>query len=231
MAKISKPKSAPAIDMTPMVDLAFLLVTFFMLSANFRSDEVVPVDVPHSIAETIIPNNMLVRVTVDDKGRVFFGVAGKEDVKKNMLLRVAEQYKMTFTPKQIEEFTKLEDFGCNIAQLPAYLDMEGHERKSFVETGKTMGIPTDSTNNQLQDWIKAGRAEMLVFGEAEFTDAKAKGYDVKANDYKPKFVLKVDGRAEYIHAKKVVETFRDLKENNLSFVTSLRADPRKIGGE
>ena len=46
MANIKAPKGSPTIDMTPMVDLAFLLVTFFMLAANFRSDEPVQVDTP-----------------------------------------------------------------------------------------------------------------------------------------------------------------------------------------
>lgn len=227
MAKVSKPKSAPGIDMTPMVDLAFLLVTFFMLSANFRTDEIVPVDVPASIAETVIPNSMLVRVTVDQNGRVFYGIAGKEDVKKNMLMRMSEKYKIPFSNEQLDEFSTLTDFGCAITQLPAYLDMSEHDRQQFIESGKTLGIPTDSINNQLKDWISAGRTELLANGESEYLAAKAKGYDVRVADFKPKFVLKVDGNAEYIYAKKVVETFRDLKENNLSFITSLKADPRK----
>jgi hypothetical protein len=37
----------------------------------------------------------------------------------------------------------------------------------------------------------------------------------------------VDGKAEYVYAKKVIETFRDLNINNLNFVTGLKADPRK----
>jgi biopolymer transport protein ExbD len=225
MAKVSKPKSAPGIDMTPMVDLAFLLVTFFMLSANFRTDEIVPVDVPASIAENVIPNSMLVRVTVDKNGRVFYGIAGKEETKQNMLMRMSEKYKVNFTTAQVNEFVKLSDIGVGISQLPAFLDMNEHERGQIIE--KSMGVPTDSTNNQLKDWIAAGRTELLAFGESEYLTARQKGFDVNVSDFKPKFVLKVDGNAEYIYAKRVVETFRDLKENNLSFITSLKADPRK----
>jgi biopolymer transport protein ExbD len=39
MSKKPSKGGAPALDMTPMVDLAFLLVTFFMLTASFRSAE------------------------------------------------------------------------------------------------------------------------------------------------------------------------------------------------
>ena len=77
MPKIKIPKSSPSIDMTPMVDLAFLLVTFFMLAASFRSSEPVEVDIPSSISDKIIPDNV-VMVTIDKGGRVFFNMSDVE---------------------------------------------------------------------------------------------------------------------------------------------------------
>ena len=112
MPKIKMPKSSPSIDMTPMVDLAFLLVTFFMLAASFRSSEPVEVDVPSSISDKIIPDNVLL-VTVDKGGRAFFNLADPE-ARRELLVNMSAKYKIGFSDEQVEKFTIMTSFGCTM---------------------------------------------------------------------------------------------------------------------
>jgi hypothetical protein len=46
------------------------------------------------------------------------------------------------------------------------------------------------------------------------------------NDFKHKFILKVDGKAVYLHAQNVINTFRDLNLNNLNFITAGEKAPK-----
>jgi len=219
MPKIKVPKHSPSIDMTPMVDLAFLLVTFFMLAANFRSNEPVDVETPSSISQKIIPENVLM-VTIDKGGRLFVNLSHTE-ARKEMLLNMSAKYKVPFSEKQIETFAGMSSFGCSMKELPAYISMAGEERKQY----NTIGIPSDSSNNQLKDWIHFGNIAALNTGKTKYEEASLSGIKPEINDFKPKFILKVDGKAVYLHAQSVINTFRDLNLNNLNFITSAEQAP------
>ena len=57
-------------------------------------------------------------------------------------------------------------------------------------------------------------------------EAKLKGDTPDPNDFKPKFTLKVDNKAVYVHAQNVINVFRDLNLNNLNFITSAEKAPK-----
>lgn len=220
MPKIKMPKSTPSIDMTPMVDLAFLLVTFFMLAASFRSSEPVQVDIPTSVSDKIIPSNVIM-VTLDKGGRVFFNMTNSE-ARKELLTNMSGKYRVGFTDKQKDEFGFMESFGCTMRELPGYIDLSSEERGR----ARTLGIPYDSTNNELKDWIYYGNLAALNTGKTLFEEAKLNGDNPNANDFKPKFILRVDAKTLYIQAQNVIDVFRDLNLNNLNFVTSMEMPPK-----
>lgn len=219
MPKIKMPKGAPTIDMTPMVDLAFLLVTFFMLTASFRTAEPVTVETPSSISDKIIPTNVLM-VTLDKDGRVFFNLSEPE-ARIEMLDNMLKKYKVSLNKEQVEEFSFMSTFGCTMQELPAYMQTKADKRAGFP----TKGIPSDSTRNELLDWISFAAAAAGNTGRTAFEKAKLKGVQPKMEDFKPKFVLRVDSKTLYKDAEVVIDVFRELNLNNLNFVTSAEAIP------
>lgn len=70
MPKHKPKRSAPSIDMTAMCDVAFLLLTFFMLTAKAKPQETVIVDTPTSISETKLPDAGTLTILVDKTGKV-----------------------------------------------------------------------------------------------------------------------------------------------------------------
>lgn len=207
---------APPLDMTPMVDLAFLLVTFFMLTASFRMAEPVVVDPPSSIGQVDLPDNHIL-VTVDDKGRAFFGISNST-AKMAALREMSAKYKVPFTDQQIVKFSGLPSFGVDIKDLPRYIDAKEEERKNFQPQ---RGVPLDTIipNNQLKDWIAiGGKNAVQIYNEAK---QKTQELNQEFKGEKPRYAIKAAAKTKYIYVKDVVRNFTDLKIYQFNLITSL----------
>lgn len=220
MPKIKPAAHAPSIDMTPMVDLAFLLVTFFMLTASFRMAEPVIVDPPASHSDKMLPENT-VMVTVDNIGRAFFGV-GNAEAKINALAKMSELHKVKFTADQTKKFGGLSSFGVDIKDLPKYLDATETERQKFQPQ---KGVPLDSMNNQLKEWIQISATELNAIYMREKDKAAERNQEFKGE--KPRYAIKADGKAKYIYVKDVFKTFTDMKIYTFNLITSLEGGETK----
>ncbi|MBK7666362.1 MAG: biopolymer transporter ExbD [Sphingobacteriaceae bacterium] len=216
MSKKPSKGGAPALDMTPMVDLAFLLVTFFMLTASFRSSEPITVDPPSSIGEVALPDNHIL-VTVDEKGRAFFGISNST-AKMNALREMAKRYKVSFTEEQIVKFSGLSSFGVDLKDLPKYIDASDQARLKF-QPQKGVPLDTITPNNQLKDWINIGGTEAVRVYQAAKEKAEATGSNFKAE--KPRYAIKCASKTKYIYVKDVIKTFTDLKIYQFNLITSL----------
>jgi biopolymer transport protein ExbD len=202
MPRIKIPKKSPSLDMTPMVDLAFLLVTFFMLTTKFRPDEPVIVDMPSSVSEIPLPDKNVFLITVDKDGRVFYNVEGQQ-IRTSILEKMAERYKIQFTPAEEKRFSVLSSFGVPMENMKAYLDADEEGRKKINLT--TKGIPVDSTNNQLSDWINFGRHAGPKYSIA----------------------IRGDGDADIPTVKRVISILQDNKANHFALITNLEGAPEQ----
>ena len=119
MAKVKMTKKATSIDMTAMCDVAFLLLTFFILTATAKVPEPLPVDTPSSTVQTKLPETGLATITIgksDAKEQVFYGMKDR-DVRSGALDYMAQKYKITFTDEEKAQFALVDEFGVPIQSL------------------------------------------------------------------------------------------------------------------
>ncbi len=69
-------------DMTPMVDVAFLLLIFFMSTTQFKPPEVIAVNLPASTAEMRVPEAGTIIFTVNREGRIFVSSEKANDIQE-----------------------------------------------------------------------------------------------------------------------------------------------------
>lgn len=194
MPKVKIPRKSTTVDMTAMCDVAFLLLTFFMLTSNFTVKEAVLVSTPSSISEIKIPEVSIMTIIIDKEGKVFFGMDGANRVE--LLDAVGEAYQMSFNDEERKAYSLTNSAGVPVEMLKQYLNLPDTERD---RKENALGIPADSANNQLKVWIKSARKV----------------------DYKAKIAIKADQDATYAVIKNVMKTLQDLDENKYNLITSL----------
>ena len=209
MPRVKVARKSTFIDMTAMCDVAFLLLTFFILTAKPRVEDPIKAEVPTSSNQQMVPETNLITITVGNSGgkdKVFYSVAGS-DIRKEALNAMGEKYHVQFTPEEQLKFSNTEIFGVPIAQLKQFLAMNEDEQKAFQQPG----IPIDTTaTNELSNWIYTSR-------QAD------KGLHEKDLD----IAIKADRKEQYPVVSEIIGVLGKQQKFKFDLITDLKTVPKK----
>ena len=192
MAVIRSKRHAPVMDMTPMVDLGFLLVAFFMMTTQFAPLDLVSVAIPSSTSEMKLPESNIATILISKEGNIYFRMDGTRNL-RSLGTNLNKAYNLGLTEGEIDIFSRLSGYGMPLSGIKEFLHLSEAEQKNM----KQPGIPVETGNNELADWLMYGRI---------------------ANQ-KASFVIKADKATPYPVIKKVMDTLQDRNINRFSLIT------------
>jgi biopolymer transport protein ExbD len=209
MSKLNKiPRKSTWVDMTAFVDVAFLILSFFMLATKFKPPEVVKIDNPKSVSSDNVQDKDVFKVSFDKDGRVFVSFSADQDGREKAQLmaeQLSKQKGLNLSNAQIKNFINFSvgGIGVPVTQLPSFLNLSEADYKTF----KQPGIPVqDSTNNQLNDYLNA-----LLTGTGGRRPANV--------------MLNGDNATKYPYFKNVLAAFKKSGIFSFKLVTALEGVP------
>jgi biopolymer transport protein ExbD len=205
MPSVKIPRKSTATDMTPFVDVAFLILSFFMLATKFKPPAAITITTPKSVSSEKLKENDAVLIEFDSTGKVYFTVNTKksadDDLKRDVIVEVNKNRNLGLTEREMQNFRNYTTVGVPFGQLKTLLALPKDERNKV----KQPGIPVDSTNNELATWI--GAAKVAFQGRQLI------------------YMLKGDNNAKYPSFKGVIEAMKKNEEFKYKLITDPKAVP------
>jgi len=207
MPKVKIPRKSTNVDMTAMCDVAFLLLSFFILATKQKPPEVLAVQIPNSVSSKVAPDKAILITLIKD-GRTFL-MLGDDTKKDEILANVNLTKGLGLSPAELQKWGKQQFIGQPLGQIKNSL-----AQKVEISADKLPGIPTDSTNNEMVDWIRS------------VTNVYAGG-DQK--DLQEMLLVKGDNDALYPAFKSIKDAFKKNEIYKFRIVTNGAAPP--VGSE
>lgn len=204
MPRVKVPRKSTNIDMTAMCDVAFLLLSFFILATKFKPPEALSVVTPKSVSTALVKQNDAVTIVMDKDAKVYFEVSDNATEEKGEIIdEVNTQKNLGLTEPEKNAFKRAGSYiGVPFSQLKAWLDVPQEQLKNF----KAPGIPvTDTLNNELTVWMRAA----------------AGAFQGK----KMNLLLKGDNAAVYPSFKGIIDAFKKNEIFKFSMITNPVAVP------
>jgi biopolymer transport protein ExbD len=202
MSRAKIKRKSTTIDMTAMCDVAFLLLSFFILTAKFKSAEAVPITIPTSVASKAAEQSTdAFIVSIDRLGKVYVEMSDS-GIRSNIIGNMEVLKGMKLPPALRSQFLRTDVIGVPFASLPEYLSYTPQQQKALV----LPGIPLDTTGGELKDWITAG----------------LQAYNNNTN--KIHFTIKGDNDAKYPVINNVLTAFK----KNEVYKYKLQTSPQSV---
>jgi len=206
MPSVKIPRKSTATDMTPFVDVAFLILSFFMLATKFKPPEPVEITTPKSVSSDKLKEQDALMIEMDKTGRVFFTVnlqkSSDQDLKKQLIQSINQSRNLGLTQEQMNNYVRNTTVGVPFGGLKQILSMSNAERLKVQQPG----VPVlDSTNNELTTWI--GTALSVFQG------------------HRLNFMIKGDNKAKYPTFKGVIDALRKNDQNKYQLITDPEGVP------
>jgi biopolymer transport protein ExbD len=206
MPRVKVHRKGTNVDMTAMCDVAFLLLSFFILCAKFKPSDALAVVTPSSVSSKIAPESDAVQITIVSDSKVFLSVSDKNVPEKQAIIdQINTSKNLGLTDVEKSNFVSkpASYIGAPFSQLKSFLDKTPEELKGMA----LPGIPCkDSTDNELIDWIRAATS----------------AFEGK----KMALLVKGDNASKYPAFQGVLNAFKKNDQLKFQMVTSPVAAPR-----
>jgi biopolymer transport protein ExbD len=204
MPSVKVARKAADTDMTPFVDVAFLILFFFIMATKFKPPEPVEITTPNSVSSDQLKEQDGILIEMDKDGRVFFSLMAEKtpSVKKAVIQNMNTTRNLGLTEAEMNNFVRTHSVGVPFAQLKGLLSRPVDEQKNV----KQPGIPIrDSLTNELYYWVR---------------DAVSAFAGTRIN-----YLIKGDNAAKYTDFKRVLEAFKRNDIYKFQLVTSPESAP------
>ena len=199
MPSVKIAKKSTDTDMTPFVDIAFLILSFFIMATKFKPPEPVEITTPNSVSAGELPQNDAVMVSIDAEDRVFFSVLSEKSVEKfdQIIQEINKTNNLNLSDAEMANFRKTIMVGVPLSKLQSLLRVPADQQKSVQQEG----IPVlDSATNELVRWIAASKN---AFAGQKLT-----------------FLIKGDSKSKYPTFEAVVSALKRNEEFKYNLVTA-----------
>jgi biopolymer transport protein ExbD len=204
MPHIKIAKKSTATDMTPFVDIAFLILSFFIMATKFKPPEPIPVTTPNSVSAKKVKEENSLLITFDKDSRVFINVNSKKDPEKltQVIQGLNASRNLGLSAAEMDNFKNAPIIGVPFSSLKSLLDLPASEQGKV----KQPGIPVlDTLNNELVWWVaetkKAFAGETLLY------------------------MIKGDNNAKFPTVEGVINAMRKNEEFKFNLITAQEGPP------